>query len=137
MEAERVVRHVGVLAGSGAAREITLIGLLRLGVAMELVVQIQTDRLAEVGSCDALIDRVASLARDAEIEYRSDDGLYVLVSLRGPEIEELWLKLQRLLEEVPSLAQASIVVAQGPSGGWDGYYLLHHFDESEKTNSLQ
>lgn len=103
---------------------------------MELVVQIQADRVAEPDNLGFLVERVAALGQDAEVEYRSDDGLYVLVRFRVPKIKQLWLKVRRLLDEVPSLAHASIVVAQGPSGGWGGYYLLHHFDESETTNIL-
>lgn len=103
-------------------------------VMRTLVVQIQTERLGAHHDLAALVERVVALEAGAEVERSYDDGAYVDVRLRSDDPARVWAELQRLLEEEPVLAAASIIVAEGQDGGWDEYHLLHHYDPSETTN---
>lgn len=99
-----------------------------------LIVQVQAERLSAPRDLATLIERVVALQEGAEARHGSDDGEWVDVYMRTEAPEILWARLERLLDEEPALAAASIIVAEGPEGGWDEYYLLHHFDPAETTN---
>ncbi len=98
-------------------------------------VQIQPDL-----SKDLDLDFACATLREwfpqGEFEHGNDNGPYCNVRVKAVSIGETWNQINDAINLVPGLRDAAIAVCQGKHG-WDDYLLLHHYDRSEKTESIE
>jgi hypothetical protein len=99
-----------------------------------LHVQIQPARLPDLNVSEA-VAQLKSLDGRARVTEGEDNGPYINVDFKTPDLPGLWKFLREVVHAVPGLARAVIIVCEGEQG-WDDYLLLHHFDPDEMVDSL-
>lgn len=97
-------------------------------------VQIQPGLSQRLNLSEA-VARLTRLATEVEITDGDDDGRYVNLDFKVPDLSLLWASVRDEIDSVPGLAGACIVVCEGEQG-WDDYLLLHHFDPEEPLDEL-
>ncbi|MCE9560744.1 MAG: hypothetical protein K8U57_01690 [Planctomycetes bacterium] len=101
----------------------------------QLHIQLQPGRSPELDLAEA-VAKLRSVMNGARVTEGEDDVRYVNVDFWTGDPSGLWESLQKLVQSVPGLARAAIVVCEGEHG-WDDYLLLHHFDPHEAVDPLR
>jgi len=99
-----------------------------------LSIQLQPARSPELNLAEA-VAKLSSLAPDVRATEHQEKGPYVNVDFKTADLSGLWQSVREVLEALPGLNRAAIVVCEGDRG-WDDYLLLHHFDPEEKVDAL-
>jgi len=111
--------------------------------AKKLTVQIQPD-LISATSAEAIVTILESLGKDlqlsgAHITRGNDSGKYINVELRSNDIPRLWKEIKQALfvdERAGSDVKRGTVVVCSGDAQWKDYLLLHHYDASQRLDSL-
>ena len=70
-----------------------------------------------------------------EVQHGDDNGAYTNININTDDPASLWNAISETITNDKSWASATIVCCEGDDG-WDDYYLLHHFDETQQTDTL-
>lgn len=109
-----------------------------------LCIQIQPEIVPEIdmNRIHLLIQAVArdqTIVRQLVIKEGDDNGPYTNFVFDTMDLKNLWDLVQHNLYQDEKigmeLTKSSIVTCEGKKG-WDDYLLLHHYDSSEKIDSL-
>jgi hypothetical protein len=100
----------------------------------QLSIQIQPALSPGLNLAEALA-KLNSLAPGVRNTKGQDKGLYICVDFKTADLSGLWNSVRSVLEAVPGLNRAALIVCEGERG-WDDYLLLHHFDPQEKVDVL-
>jgi hypothetical protein len=99
-----------------------------------LHIQLQPARSPELHLAEAL-KQLRSLVPGVLVTEGQEDGPYINVDFMTADLFGLWESVRKVLETVPGLNGAAIIVCEGERG-WDDYLLLHHFDPQQKVDVL-
>ena len=108
-----------------------------------LHIQIQPELCTEVAALPidehiTAIEAVAN-AHDAnsvvEVQHGDDNGAYTNINIYSDDPASLWHAIGNTIVNDQHWASATIVCCEGDDG-WDDYYLLHHFDETQQIDTL-
>lgn len=99
-----------------------------------LHIQVQPERCPSL-DVNRVIGCLSQLSEAARITEGEDDGVYFNVDFQANDLLRLWEEVQSALQDVPVWRKATIVACEGERG-WTDYLLLHHFDPSEPTDTL-
>ena len=69
-----------------------------------------------------------------EVQHGYDNGAYTNININTDDPASLWNAISETITNDKSWASATIVCCEGDDG-WDDYYLLHHFDETQQTDT--
>ena len=86
---------------------------------------------------DAIIAIATEQVPDAafDVQRGEDEGPYININIDTEDVAALWEAIGELVSSDPLWASATIACCEGDNG-WDDYFLLYHFDETEELDTL-
>ena len=99
-----------------------------------LSIQIQPE-LAPTINVEGVTSFLKSEGYNPERIEGNDSGKHINLNIETNNIKNLWVKIEKYLQEHNELSNSSIIICKGHQG-WDNYLLLHHFDSNEKLNEI-
>lgn len=99
----------------------------------QLIIQLQRSPCSDQSINDAL-DILAKEGFSVEID-RNESDIFINLKIKSKNLSKDWGKIKSSFIENSSYSEFSIVVCEGEDG-WNDYLLLHHFDPSQKIDTL-
>ena len=70
-----------------------------------------------------------------DVQHGDDNGAYTNINIYSDDAASLWIAISGTITNNQCWASATIVCCEGDNG-WEDYYLLHHFDETQQIDTL-